>query len=313
MKTHNTPLVSIIVPVFNEEPNINRCYSELKKITNHLSTKFRFEILFCDNHSNDNSWNLINKISQSDSSVRGIRYSKNFGYQRSIYQGYLDSRGDCAIQFDCDLQDPPELLNDFLNKWLENNKIVYGKRIKRKESLTMQFARKFFYRLANFLSEEELPIDVGEFRLIDRTIVEHLRESNDHQPYLRGLIATFGYDAVEIPYSREARVAGVTKFNLKELFKIAFDGIFSYSIVPLRIATYFGLLTSAFSMIYLTCVLIYKVFFNPEWPVGYTTITLLITLTMGLNALFLGIIGEYLGRIFKQSKTTSIAIIQNRT
>jgi glycosyltransferase involved in cell wall biosynthesis len=309
----NKKLVSIIVPVYNESLNIQRCYRELRDTVKELSDRFSFEILFCDNCSTDDSWQQIQSLSKSDSLVRGIRYSKNFGYQRSIYQGYLESKGDCAIQFDCDLQDPPELLVKFLDKWQEGNKIVYGKREKRQESFIMQSARKIFYRLANFLSEEELPVDVGEFRLIDRVVINQLSSSYDHQPYLRGLIATYGFKTATIPYNRNARLAGETKFNLKELFKIAFDGIFSYSVVPLRLSTYFGLIVCVGSLLYLIGIILYKILINPAWPAGFATITLLIVLMIGLNALFLGIIGEYLGRIFKQIKKADIAIVEYRT
>jgi len=303
--------VSIIVPVYNEEGNIQRCYDAVVGVMEKLKG-YEFEIFFSDNKSTDKSWFLIKQLAVTDPRVRGVSYSKNFGFQRSIYQAHLACGGDAAITLDCDLQDNPVYIPEFVAQWEQGCEIVFGVRKKRPESFLMESTRKFFYRLVNYLSEEDLPHDVGEFRLIDRKIIEHLREYNDHQPYLRGIIASLGYRQGKVFYEREVRTWGETKFNLNELFKVAFDGIFNFSIVPLRIAFYVGIFSSVCAVLVAMAFIVLKLFFHEEWPAGFTTITVLVLLGTGLNGIFLGILGEYIGRIYKQLKAEPIAIIEER-
>jgi polyisoprenyl-phosphate glycosyltransferase len=303
------PLISIVIPVYNEEESLPIVYERVSEVIDQLKGRYVFELLFMDNCSSDSTFEQVKRLKETDPRVRGIRYSKNFGYQRSIYMGYLKAKGAAIIQLDCDLQDPPEMIPDFLEKWEEGFSFVYGIRKERKESLFLSWTRRSFYRLINSLSEDDLPEDAGEFRLIDRRIVKILGEIGDHAPYLRGLIASLGFKRCGIPYARAARKYGETKFSVPELFRIAFDGIFSHSIIPLRLATWTGLLLSTLSIVALLFFMAAKLFFAKDWPEGFTTITILILFSLGVSSLFLGIIGEYLARIYKQVKTTPIAIV----
>jgi dolichol-phosphate mannosyltransferase len=304
--------ISIVVPIYNEEDNINELYDSVNAVMHNLSKEFEYEFMFTDNHSTDRSFEILSRLAEEDKKVKVIRFSKNFGYQKSILTGYLNASGDAAIQLDCDMQDPPSMIVEFLRFWEEGYNVVYGIRVTRNESFIMHSLRKIFYRMINFLSEENLPLDAGDFRLIDRKIIEELRKIEDNQPYIRGTIATLGYKQIGLPYKRDERKRGKSKFSLKHLVQLAIDGIVSHSIIPLRIATYTGLVISVFNFFAFICYFIAKLFLGAAWPAGFTTITLLLLLSIGLNAVFLGIIGEYLGRIYIQTRKRPLIIISEK-
>lgn len=302
--------ISIVVPVYNEEENIQTLYDRVDKISKLLIDTYEFEFIFTDNHSEDNSFFILKQLSEIDPRIKIIRFSRNFGYQRSIITGYSFASGEAAIQLDCDLQDPPELLIEFLTLWEQGYQVVYGIRKERKEGWIINAARKIFYRLIDRISADKLPHDAGDFRLIDRCIIDELKKIRDASPYIRGLIASLGFKQIGISYSREARKAGKSKFNLSHLFQLAIDGIVSHSVIPLRMATYLGFLITIGALL-LTLVFIYGRFYGSgNWPRGFATTTVLILFGIGLNGLFLGIIGEYLGRIYLQIKIRPLVIIE---
>jgi polyisoprenyl-phosphate glycosyltransferase len=308
--TDRKRFISICVPVFNEEPNIVPLYSALLPIMDQLSERYEFELLFTDNHSTDRTFEALEQLAQRDVRVRAIRFSRNFGFQRSIATSYANARGDAAIQIDCDLQDPPALILEFVRKWEEGYKVVYGVRNLRKESWWMNIVRKTFYRIIDRLSEDELPLDAGDFRLVDRCILDELQKLEDNQPYLRGAIAALGFDQIGIPYNRAERLRGKSKFSFGELIGLALDGILNHSVVPLRIATYLGLTISIVTFLGLVGYAFGRLFLGKTWPPGFATIIILILGSLSLNALFLGIIGEYLGRIYRQVKRRPLTIVE---
>lgn len=312
MSTPSKPLISIVVPVYNEESNIDLFYTTVNKELEALSDRFRFEFIFTDNHSTDNTFAKLQAIASQDSRLRVIRFSRNFGYQRSILTGYLSAGGDAAIQLDCDLQDPPNLMGVFLEKWQEGYKVVYGVRTQRKEGAVINATRKVFYRLIDLLSDTKLPYDAGDFRLIDRCIIDVLMKLNDNQPYLRGTITRIGFKQIGISYSRDERKHGESKFSFNEMLRLAIDGITSQSVIPLRFATYTGI--GIFILMFFGTIfaVIAKYTSGSEWPAGFATIIVLILFSIGLNALFLGVIGEYLGRIYKQVKPEPITIVEKK-
>lgn len=302
--------ISIVVPVYNEEENIQTLYDRVDKISKLLIDTYEFEFIFTDNHSEDNSFFILKQLSEIDPRIKVIRFSRNFGYQRSIITGYSFASGEAAVQLDCDLQDPPELLIEFLILWEQGYQVVYGIRKERKEGWIINTTRKIFYRLIDRISADKLPHDAGDFRLIDRCIIDELKKIRDASPYIRGLIASLGFKQIGISYSREARKAGKSKFNLSHLFQLAIDGIVSHSVIPLRMATYLGFLITIGALL-LTLVFIYGRFYGSgNWPRGFATTTVLILFGIGLNGLFLGIIGEYLGRIYLQIKIRPLVIIE---
>ena len=304
--------LSIVVPVFNEEDNLIPLYQAVTKVMASLSDKYDYELIFTDNHSTDDTFAKLEQVAMTDKRVSVFRFSRNFGYQRSICTGYLKARGDAAIQLDCDMQDPPHLIPDFVRLWDQGYQVVYGVRRFRKEKKWVTLLRKVFYRLINTLSDDYLPLDAGDFRLVDRCVLNELMNIEDSQPYLRGAIAAMGFRQIGIPYDRAERVLGVSKFSFGDLMGLAVDGILNHSIIPLRIATYTGLAVSTLTFLAMVIYGIGKFLLGQNWPAGFATTTVLLLLSLSLNSLFLGIIGEYLGRIYKQVKKRPLTIIEKQ-
>jgi dolichol-phosphate mannosyltransferase len=304
------PLISLVVPVYNEEDNIELLYNAVVAVIGPLSEIYRFEFVFTDNHSTDRTPELLTALAQRDGRVRAFRFSRNFGYQRSILTAYLLSEGSAAIQLDCDLQDPPEMIPAFLEKWSEGSDVVYGIRKSRLESARWTIARKVFYWLVDFLSEDPIPRDAGDFRLISRRVIEELRRISDPKPYLRGTIATLGFKQTGIDYVRRAREVGVSKFSFYDNIKLALDGIINQSVVPLRMAIYVGMGVSLLTVLASVGYIIAYFTVGFRAPAGFTTTTVLILASLGINALLLGVIGEYLGRMYLQMKNKSVSIVE---
>jgi len=304
------PLISLVVPVYNEEDNIPVFYPAVRAVIDRLASEYDFEFVFTDNHSSDRTPELLRELCRDDERVRAFRLSRNFGYQRSILTAYLRSKGDAAIQLDCDLQDPPELIPVFLEKWRQGSDVVYGIRTSRLESKRWTAARKIFYWLVDFLSEDPIPQDAGDFRLISRRVIDELGRIGDPKPYLRGTIATLGFTQTGISYQRRAREIGESKFSFYDNIMLALDGIINQSVVPLRMAIYVGLGVAALTVLASFGYIIAYFTVGFRAPAGFTTITVLILGSLGINALMLGVIGEYLGRMYLQMKNKSLSIVE---
>lgn len=305
-------LISVIIPVFNEEPNIRPAYEAVSAALDRLAARYDWEILFTDNHSSDRTFAEIEILAAKDPRVGGLRFSRNVGYQKSIETGYFNSKGDAVVQLDCDLQDSPELIVDFVRLWEEGYKVVYGVRRDRPEGFAIHAARKLFYRLVRALSEDDLPLDAGDFRLVDRQLLVELQKLEDFQPYLRGAISNLGFRQIGVPYSRAARERGESKFSMMGYIGFALDGILNHSVVPLRIASYFGLAVSTLTLVAAFGYLAGRMILGKEWPAGFATTTFLILASLSIIAMFLGIIGEYLARIYKQVKRQWPVIVEKR-
>ncbi len=307
--TQHTKLVSVLIPAFNEEENVNRAYETVRKVFDGLPG-YDFEIVFTDNHSTDKTFALLKEIAAKDARVRVIRFARNYGYQRSVLVAYKAARGDCSVQVDCDLQDPPELIPELLKRWEEGHQVVYGVRRSLPDGPVTAFMRKAFYRLMRSMSEDDLPIDAGEFRLVDRVILDELRTVDDTSPYVRGLISSMGFSQVGVEYDRQARIAGESKFPLRALISLAVDGVLNHSLIPLRIASMVSLVVATLTFVVIFIYLMGRLLFGQEWPAGFATTTVLLLMSIMLNAMFLGIIGEYLGRIYMQSKHRPVPIVE---
>ncbi len=306
----NLKKLSFVIPVYNEEDNLINAYNAINEFMQAYKDKYDYEIIFTDNHSEDNTFSIVRDIAKNDKRVKAVCFSKNFGYQKSIYTGYLLASGDAAIQLDCDLQDPLQVAHEFIKKWEEGYAVVYGIRKNRKEFWLMNLTRKIFYRLIDFLSTDELPQDAGDFRLVDKKVIDELRKLYDYYPYIRGLIASIGFEQIGIAYDRHERKRGRSKFRLTDCIGLAIDGIINHSTVPLRLASYVGFFVFVGIFLFLSVYTIGKVLFGQAWPRGFSTIVSLISFSIGLNALFLGIIGEYLGRTYQQTKRRPITVIE---
>jgi dolichol-phosphate mannosyltransferase len=309
-KAAKTSLISIVIPVYNEEANVRSAYDAVARVFDSLRGRYEFEIIFTDNHSLDETFARIAEIARVDPRVRAVRFARNFGFHRSVITGYRLARGDAAIQLDCDLQDPPELFPEFLALWEKGHDVVVGVRRFRDEGRYLQWGRQVYYRLLKKISSDNLMLDSGDFRLVDRSILDQLRRIDDVSPYTRGLTSLLAANQVGVAYDRIARKEGQSKFPLLKLIGLAVDGFIAHSTVPLRMATAAGIviaiLTTAASFFYL----IGRLLFGMDWPEGFATTTILILFGISLNAIFLGIIGEYIGRIYEQIRLRPTTVIE---
>lgn len=305
-------LISVIIPVFNEEGNVERAYEAVKNVfEKELSNKYDFEIIFTDNHSKDQTYQKLQLLASQDERVCVARFTRNFGFNKSLLTGYRLAKGDAAIQLDCDLQDSPSLFATMLSYWENGHDVIVGKRAKREENFLLQSARKIFYRFLKSISEDNLVLDGGDFRLVDRSILNKLQRIHDPNPYVRGLVSALAAKQAVFPYERQSRKHGKSKFPIRRLFGLAMNGIISHSIIPLRLASLIGLAIATFTLLLALTYLVGKLFYNGHWPSGFTTQVVLILFSIALNAIFLGIIGEYIGRIYKHMRCLPLTIIEN--
>jgi polyisoprenyl-phosphate glycosyltransferase len=305
------PLITICVPVLNEEGNLDRLIQRLRDIAEQ-NAGYEFEFLFTDNASTDGTFAKLAEWVKQEPRVRALRFSRNFGFQRSILTNLFNARGAAAIQIDADLQDPPELITAFLAQWRKGYKVVYGIRQRRQENFFLSTARKLHYRLINLLSENEVPLDSGDFRLVDRVIIDLLREYNDRTPYVRGMIASLGYPQIGIAYDRSARTVGSSKFSFWRLLALSIDGVCSQSTKPLQFITVFGFSLSVITLILVLFYLCIYLLGSDTEPRGFTTLVLLVLISIGINAAFVGVLGEYIGRIFNVVRGGQLAIVVDR-
>jgi dolichol-phosphate mannosyltransferase len=303
-------LLSIIVPVYNEEANVEPLYDAVNRTLERIADRYRWEFVFTDNCSTDRTFERLNWLAASDPRVRIYRFTRNFGFQRSILTGYRLARGDAAVQIDCDLQDPPDLILDFVRHWERGYKVVYGVRRSRPEPFLLHGMRRIFYRTVAWLSNDRLPLDAGDFRLVDRCVLDILRLYRDENPYLRGQIATLGYEQIGVAYDRTERKRGETSFGLGSLVSFAIDGIVSHSTLPLRLASLVGVALSILAVLAIAVYLTLWLTYEKSWPAGFATLAILILVSIALNAILLGIIGEYVARMSSQVRPQPLTIVE---
>ena len=304
-------LITISIPVLNEEENIDRLLTRLAAVARD-NPRYRFEFLFTDNASSDDTFTKLAERAATDRRIRVLRFSRNFGFQQSILTNFLNAKGNAAVQLDADLQDPPELITEFLANWEKGYKVVFGIRRSRTENRLLNLLRKIHYRLVQSLSDIPVPINAGDFRLVDRVVIEALRQHSEQAPYVRGIIASIGYPQIGIPYDRAARVAGRTKFNLMALVRLSFDGICSQSTLPIQYITMFGFLTSLCSALLVVLYLIFYFSGALTEVRGFATLVLLMLTSVSLQTLFVGVIGEYVGRIYNNVRGGPLTIVADR-
>ena len=301
--------LSFVIPVFNEEPNVEDAYRQLCDVATELD-RYQCEFVFTDNHSDDRTFEILQQIAARDRRVRAVRFVRNYGFQRSLLTAYRMAAGDAAIQIDCDLQDPPSLIPQFVKRWEEGHDVVVGVRRRRKEGVFLTMCRRAFYALLERISEERVTQNAGDFRLIDRSIIVRLQELQDLHPYVRGLVDSMATNEAVIEYDRQERSRGRSKFPFLSLVAFAVDGIISHSVFPLRVATMIGLtlavVASGLSIFYLGTALL----FGRDWPPGFATTTILLLLGMSLNAIFMGVLGEYVSRIYQQVRQRPLTLIE---
>ncbi len=294
----NNFLLSVIIPVFNEEENINPL---LKKLLP-LIKNYQYEIIFIDDGSNDKTAEEIKKYAAKNQNIKLISFTRNFGHQMALTAGYMFAQGDCVISLDADLQDPPEIIPQMIKKWQKGAKIVYAKREKREgEGFFKKNTASFFYKIINFLSETPIPQQVGDFRLLDKTVVSFLNQLPERSRFLRGLVAWPGYKTDYVFFSCKQRFAGTTHYPFSKMLNFAAEGITSFSTKPLRLAIYFGFLTSIFSILVILIKSIQHFIFKiGDWLPGWASLFFSIVFLGGVQLITIGIIGEYVGKIYQE-------------
>jgi dolichol-phosphate mannosyltransferase len=303
-------LLSVVVPIYSEESVIPEFYRRTKAMLAGLAPRYNHEILFVDDGSRDRSPALLRDLSRNDSRVKVVSFSRNFGHQFAITAGLDYAQGDVLVIIDGDLQDPPEVIPEMLHKWEEGHKVVFGIREKRRgENPFKLLTAKLFYRLIRFLSDTEMPLDAGDFRLMDRRVVETLCSLREQNRYIRGMVSWTGFSQVGLPYKRDRRYAGKTKFTLKKMIRFAFDGILSFSDKPLKITAYIGFFITLVSFVMAVRVLVGKIRHPDMLVSGWTTLILAVLFIGGIQLISLGILGLYLGRQYREVKKRPLYVV----
>ena len=301
------PELSIVIPLFNEEENVRELYRRLQTVL--LAQKISHELIFINDGSRDSTPELLQELVETDPQVVAIHLSRNFGHQPAVSAGLDHARGSLVMIMDGDLQDPPEVIPQFIQRWRDGYDVVYAIREKRKEGLLKRAGYFSFYRLLNLISDFSIPLDSGDFCLLDRCVVDALQKLPEKKRFVRGLRTFVGFRQTGLAYERAAREAGTPKYSLRALIGLAIDGLISFSSYPLRIVTYFGLLAAALAM-FLTIWALYDSYVNQSAPRGWAS-TIIVTLFLGsVQLISLGILGEYLRLIFLETKGRPTYIVR---
>lgn len=301
------PLISVIVPVFNEQDNLVTLHQELSTVLAGLGTH---EVIFVDDGSSDGSVETILDLRARDPSVKLLRLSRNFGHQAALSAGLDHARGEAVAFMDADHQDPPDLLVELTRRWHEGYEVVYAVRTKRKEGVLKRSAYFFFYRLLQRLAEMDIPLDAGDYCLIDRRVADALRALPERNRFLRGLRSWVGFRQCGVTYDRPARRAGEPKYTTGQLVKLALDGLLAFSTFPLRMASYVGFLTAAGGVAYTLVAVLARVF-TGEVPAGWTSIIAILLTVSGVQLIMTGVVGEYLARTYAETKGRPLYLIRD--
>jgi dolichol-phosphate mannosyltransferase len=303
------PTCSLVIPVFNEEEVLPELYRRVTQVM--VAAETSYELVLIDDGSSDKTWEIMQRLRASDERVSLVRLSRNFGHQIALTAGLEHARGETVVVLDADLQDPPELIPRMLELWREGHDVVYGLRTRREgEGLFKRSTAAIFYRLIGRLTSVHIPADTGDFRLMSRPVVEALKRVRERNRFVRGLVAWVGFRQVALPYERAHRAAGETKYPFSKMLRFAVDAIISFSILPLRLATGFGFLVSFFSFAYAAHAVYLKVVTGESLP-GWASLMVGIAFLGGVQLLCLGIVGEYLGRIYDEVKARPLYLLQD--
>jgi dolichol-phosphate mannosyltransferase len=305
----NKPVYSVVVPLYNEELVIKECYRRLKEVMD--STKENYEIIFINDGSADSTRDKVENICKEDEKIKLVNFSRNFGHQAAITAGMDVAIGKAIVVIDADLQDPPEVILEMIKKWKAGYEVVYAKRAKREgESFFKKFTASIFYRMLKNITSIDIPVDTGDFRLIDRKVCDALTSLPEKNRYVRGLVSWVGYKQTAVEFVRQERFAGETKYPLKKMMKLALDGITSFSYKPLTVASFFGGITFSLGIIGLM-VEVVKSVINGTSILSLGTLLTVNLIMFGLIFFSIGIMGQYIGRIFDESKNRPMYIIDD--
>ena len=306
------PIYSIIIPIHNEEGNIHPLHNKLSKVMNKL--KKDYEIIFVNDGSTDNSLGKIKKLTEKDKKIKIINLSRNFGHQVALTAGLDYASGKAIITLDGDLQDPPKIIPLMIKSWEKGNEIVYARRKRRKDSFFKKHSAILYYKLLNKFSETEIPRNVGDFRLIDRKVLDELKKMGEQSRYLRGMVAWLGFKSTYIDFDRPKRKTGKTNYNLKKIFKLGMDGVMNFSFLPLKMGLFLGIASILAGLVFLTYMItdtlssgIFGLYPLYKWlSVGFL-------MMFGLLFILIWILGEFIGRIYNETKKRPLYIIKENS
>ncbi|MBN1622784.1 MAG: glycosyltransferase family 2 protein [Clostridia bacterium] len=303
-------LYSVVIPLYNEEEVVLECIRRVSGVLEEIDGDY--EVIFVNDGSRDRTMELVQKECEKNRKLKVLSFSRNFGHQIAITAGMDHAQGDAVIVMDADLQDPPEVIKDLIAKYKEGYDVVYAVRSKRKgETFFKKFTSKVFYRFLRYMCNIDIPVDTGDFRLISRKVCNVMKSLTERNRYVRGLVSWVGFKQAAVEYVREERFAGETKYPLRKMLKLSMDGITSFSTKPLTMSKNLGFLTAAAGFIYMIVVVLQKFVFGKTVQ-GWASLAVLILLLGGIQLIMLGFIGEYIARIFDESKNRPLYIIEEK-
>lgn len=303
--------LSVVVPCFNEEAVIRETHRQLVSTLEQVP-ELDLELVYVDDGSRDGTLDLLRDIQRTDSRVRVLVLSRNFGHQIAVTAGIQGTQGDAVVVIDADLQDPPAIILDMLNRWRRGADVAYGVRTQREgETAFKRWTAKAFYRILGRLTDTAIPLDTGDFRLMDRKVVNAFLAMPERDRFVRGMVAWAGFRQEPVPFQRAARAAGETKYPLKKMLRFAIDGILSFSMVPLRLATYIGFFASGLALLGIGYAFALRLL-TDVWIAGWTLLLIAILFLGGVQLVLIGIFGEYLGRIYGEVKRRPLYLVAER-
>jgi dolichol-phosphate mannosyltransferase len=306
-----TKLLSIVVPCFNEEAVLEETHRRLVPLLDRLDD-LDYEIIYVDDGSRDRTPEILERLQARDPHVRVLRFSRNFGHQVAVSAGLEHAAGDATVVIDADLQDPPEVIPEMVRLWRDGYHVAYGQRTDRPgETAFKRWTASAFYRIINRLTDTEIPVDTGDFRLMDRKVVDALKAMPERDRFVRGMVSWAGFRQVPVPYARAPRFAGETKYPVRKMLRFALDGIASFSVAPLTVATWVGFAASGLALLGILYALSLRLF-TRIWVPGWTAIFIAILFIGGVQLISLGIIGEYIGRIYGEAKRRPLYVVAER-
>lgn len=302
--------ISFIFPVYNNSASLNILYTQVKDVVSDLSKKYKYEFIFVNDGSIDNSIDVLRKLAKNDPSVKVLNLSRNFGHQAAVSAGLDYVTGDATIIMDADLQDPPAVCALLVEKWEEGYEVVYAQRRTRKDPLFKRLTADAYYRTLSSLSTVDIPRNTGDFRLVDRKVVHVVRQMKEQNRFLRGMFSFTGFRQIAVPFDRHVRLGGKSEYTFKKMMKLAKDGVFGFSDVPLQFVTRLGFLVSLLSLFGIIYAVSLKLFWPHITVPGWTLIVVAIFFTAGVQLLMLGVLGEYIGRIYSEVRNRPNYIVR---
>ncbi|EOW2136815.1 glycosyltransferase family 2 protein [Stenotrophomonas sp. GD03908] len=304
-------LLSIVVPCYNEEAVLAETFRRLSGTARALEARgLQVELVFVDDGSRDRTRELLRHYATADRRVRMLGFARNFGHQLAVTAGIDAARGDAVVLIDADLQDPPEVIAEMVDRWEEGFDVVYGTRTDRPGESRFKLATaRVFYRVLNRLSDVSIPLDTGDFRLMSRNVVEVLKSMPEQDRFVRGMVSWVGFNQIALPYRRDKRFAGESKYPLRKMVRFATDGILSFSAKPLQLSVTLGVLSSLLAMLVIIYSLVMRLF-TQEWVPGWTALMIAVLFLGGVQLICVGILGEYIGRIYREVKRRPLYIVQ---